>query len=221
MALTRAQWVALIVSVAVVTLGAACGTDNDNGDGTPAASATAGAPTTAASPSPAPSPTPGATATPDASAFRLTSEMFGDGETLPVDFTCDGANVSPPLAWENVPDGTQSFALIMDDPDAPSGDFVHWVLYDIPADLRALPEAVPAGETVAGIGTQGVNGANQPGFIGACPPSGEHRYQYKLYALDTVLGLPPRSTKADLLAAMEGHMLAQALLTGLYASDGG
>lgn len=221
MALARAQWMVLIVSAAVVTLAAAaCGDDDGNGDGTPAASATAAAPTTAASPSPAASPTP-ATATPDASAFRLTSEMFADGETLPVDFTCDGANVSPPLAWENVPDGTQSFALIMDDPDAPSGDFVHWVLYDIPADLRALPEAVPAGETVPGIGTQGVNGANQPGFIGACPPSGEHRYQYKLYALDTVLGLPPRATKADLLGAMEGHILAQTQITGLYTSDGG
>ncbi|HXK33084.1 MAG TPA: YbhB/YbcL family Raf kinase inhibitor-like protein [Dehalococcoidia bacterium] len=222
MALARAQWMVLIVSAAVVTLAAAaCGDDDGNGDGTPAASATAAAPTTAASPSPAASPTPAASATPDASAFRLTSEMFGDGETLPVDFTCNGANVSPPLAWENVPDGTQSFALIMDDPDAPGGDFVHWVLYDIPADLRALPEAVPAGETVPGIGTQGVNGANQPGFIGACPPSGEHRYQYKLYALDALLGLPPRTTKAGLLAAMEGHILAQAQLTGLYASDGG
>lgn len=210
-----------IVLAAVAAIAAACG-DGDGGDAqTPAATATPAAATAAASVTPAGSPAPAATASPDASAMRLTSEMFGDGETIPADFTCDGANVSPPLAWDNVPEGTQSFALIMDDPDAPGGDFVHWVLYDIPGNVRALPEAVPAGETVAGIGTQGVNGANQPGFIGSCPPSGEHRYQYTLYALDTVLGLPPRATKAELLAAMEGHILAQARLTGVYASASG
>jgi Raf kinase inhibitor-like YbhB/YbcL family protein len=144
--------------------------------------------------------------------LRLTSPAFGEGETIPTRYTCDGEDVPPPLTWEDVPTGVNAYALIMDDPDAPAGTWVHWVLYDVPATVRELPdgEAAPAG-------TQGQNSWDEPGYGGPCPPSGEHRYFFKLYALDGELGLAPGADKETVLDAMQGHVLAQGQLMGVYA----
>ncbi len=150
-------------------------------------------------------------------AFELRSPALSPGGEIPVNYTCDGADLSPPLRWSDSPAKTKSFALIVDDPDAPGGTWAHWVLYGLAATLRELSEGVPARETVPGIGTQGVNGFRKVGYGGPCPPRGPaHRYFFKLYALDTELTLPPRRTKADLLKAIEGHVLGQAELMGRY-----
>lgn len=149
--------------------------------------------------------------------MSLTSTAFAAGESIPPKYTCDGENVSPSLQWEQPPAGTQSLALIMDDPDAPSGTFVHWVYYDLPPALRALPEGVPAGEKPSQGGMNGNNGAGRSGYTGPCPPSGTHRYFFRLYALDTKLDAAPGLTKDKLLQAMEGHVLAQAELMGVYS----
>lgn len=147
----------------------------------------------------------------------LISSAFAEGEAIPTRYTCDGEDVSPPLKWSNVPEGTKSFALIADDPDAPAGTWVHWVIYDIPANVSELPEAVPTTETLANGARQGVNDFKRIGYGGPCPPRGApHRYFFKLYALDVVLGLEPRATKKDLLRAMEDHILAQGQLMGTY-----
>lgn len=132
-------------------------------------------------------------------------------------YTCDGADRSPPLRWSDPPDQTKSFALIADDPDAPGGTWVHWVLYAVPADLRELAEGLPARETVLGVGSQGLNDFRKVGYGGPCPPRGPaHRYFFRLYALDTEVTLPPRKTKADLLKAIERHVLGQSELMGRY-----
>ncbi len=150
-------------------------------------------------------------------AFELQSPAFPPGGEIPVRYTCDGADLSPPLRWSDPPAGTKGFALVVDDPDAPAGIWVHWVLYGLPATLRELPEGVPARDAVAGIGTQGLNDFRKVGYGGPCPPRGPaHRYVFRLYALDVALTLPARRTKADLLKAIEGHVLAQAELAGRY-----
>lgn len=150
-------------------------------------------------------------------AFELRSPAFPPGGEIPVKYTCDGPDLSPPLRWTDPPAGTKSFALVVDDPDAPAGTWVHWVLYGLPASLRELPEGVPARETVTGIGTQGVNDFRKVGYGGPCPPRGPaHRYVFRLYALNVEPALPARRTKADLLKAIDGHVLAQAELTGRY-----
>ena len=149
--------------------------------------------------------------------FELMSPVFVAGEAIPLKYTCDGDDVSPPLAWSDPPAGTQSFALICDDPDAPVGTWVHWVLYDLPADARELPEAVPSDAELPDGGRQGNNSWPRIGYGGPCPPSGSHRYFFKLYALDTVLGLDAGATKKELLLAMEGHVLAQVELMGTYS----
>lgn len=132
-------------------------------------------------------------------------------------YTCDGADLSPPLRWSGPPAKTRGFALITDDPDAPGGTWVHWVLYGIRASVRELPEGVQARETVADIGIQGVNDFRKVGYGGPCPPRGTpHRYYFTLYALDVELPFPPRKTKAEILKAMQGHILGQAQATGLY-----
>ncbi len=146
----------------------------------------------------------------------VASSVFEEGGVMPARYTCDGLDVSPPLSWSSVPDGTQSFALIADDPDVPSGTFVHWVLYNLPPDRRRLPEDVPNRETLPSGAAQGVNGAGRVGYMGPCPPSGTHRYFFKLYALDKQLGLAEGATKADVAKAMEGHVLAQGELMGTY-----
>jgi Raf kinase inhibitor-like YbhB/YbcL family protein len=149
--------------------------------------------------------------------FELTSAAFAAGEPILLKYTCDGDDVSPPLAWTEPPAGTQSLALICDDPDAPVGTWVHWVLYNLPAEARALPEAVPAVADLPDGGRHGNNSWRRLGYGGPCPPSGTHRYFFKLYALDTALDLAAGASKKELLGAMEGHVLAQAELMGVYS----
>lgn len=149
--------------------------------------------------------------------IELTSPAFGQGEAIPTKYTCDGEDISPPLQWQNLPDGTESLAFIMDDPDAPRGTWVHWVLYDIPAAASELPENVAPANTVPGGGSQGTSSFRRVGYDGPCPPGGSHRYFFKLYALDSRLDLAAGATKEQLLAAMEGHILAQGELMGAYA----
>lgn len=157
-----------------------------------------------------------ATGTP-AATFELRSSAFSGGGNIPAPYTCDGKDLSPPLRWTDPPAGTKSFALIVDDPDAPAGTWVHWVLYTIPETKRELPEGVPRDETVAGVGTQGTNDFRKIGYGGPCPPSGAaHRYFFRLYALDTSPALAPRKTKAEALKAIEGHVLGQAEVMGRY-----
>jgi Raf kinase inhibitor-like YbhB/YbcL family protein len=148
--------------------------------------------------------------------IKITSPAFQDGEAIPRQYTCDGDNISPPLSWETVPAGTKSIALIADDPDAPGGTFVHWVLYDLPADLEGLPEDLPADKMFPIGGEQGINSTNNLGYMGPCPPSGTHRYFFKVYALDEKTNLPAGETKSRLLEAMEGHILAQGQIMGKY-----
>lgn len=145
--------------------------------------------------------------------FELTSVAFAAGEPIPAKYTCDGANVSPPLAWSDAPPGTQSLALIMDDPDAPAGTWDHWLLFNIPANVRNLPEQ--AGAPVGSV--DGKNGWGRTGYGGPCPPRGTHRYFFKLYALAAKLDLPAGANKSQLLRAMKTHILAQAELMGTYA----
>jgi Raf kinase inhibitor-like YbhB/YbcL family protein len=152
-----------------------------------------------------------------AAAFELQSPAFSPGGEIPVKYTCDGRDVSPPLRWTDLPAGTNGLALIGDDPDAPGGTWVHWVLYGMKVTARELPEGVPAQDTAVGIGRQGLNDFKRVGYGGPCPPRGPaHRYFFKLYALDVEPALPPRNTKAALLKAMEGHVLGQAELMGRY-----
>jgi Raf kinase inhibitor-like YbhB/YbcL family protein len=148
--------------------------------------------------------------------MSLTSTAFAAGESIPTKYTCDGENLSPPLQWDQPPAGTKSLALIVEDPDAPSGTFVHWVYYDLPPEMRGLPEGVSTDENPSQGGTNGKNGANAPGYTGPCPPSGTHRYFFRLYALDTKLDAAAGLTKDALLQAMEGHVLAQGELMGVY-----
>jgi len=150
-------------------------------------------------------------------AMDLKSTVFDQGGMIPAKYSCDGTNVSPPLSWDNAPSGTKSFALICDDPDAPMGTWVHWVYFDIPAATKSLPEHVETSGTPSSGGQQGLNDSRKTGYSGPCPPSGVHRYYFKLYALDTVLNLPAGTTTKDkLLKAMEGHILTQAHLMGKY-----
>ncbi len=154
-------------------------------------------------------------------AFQIKSTAFKPKATIPKRHTCEGEDVSPALSWSGAPEGTRSFAIIMDDPDAPPGTWVHWVLYDLPADLGGLGEGVPKKETLDNGANQGlgwgVESFSRVGYYGPCPPPGSpHRYFFKLYALDQTLGLPPKATKPDLLKAMQGHILGQAELVGLY-----
>ena len=144
--------------------------------------------------------------------ITITSPSFSEGGTIPKLYTCDGSDLSPQLEWTGVPQETQSLALIVDDPDAPAGTWVHWVLYDLPPDLSGLPEAV------SGAGTQGKNSSSKLAYSGPCPPKGSpHRYYFKLYALDTLLKLKEGgASKADVEKAMAGHILAQGQLMGKY-----
>lgn len=149
--------------------------------------------------------------------FELTSPAFGPGEPIPRQYTCDGKDISPPLEWSDPPQGTRSFMLISDDPDAPVGTWVHWVLYDLPAETRALPEAISPDAELPDGGRHGKNSWRRLGYGGPCPPSGTHRYFFKLYALDAVLDLAAGVNKEQLVRAMEGHILAQAEVMGTYA----
>ena len=148
--------------------------------------------------------------------MELTSSAFSDGAMIPVKYTCDGVDVSPPLNWGALPAGTKSLALICDDPDAPVGTWVHWVYYDIPADTEGLPEKVAPHEQPAEGGTQGINDFRKIGYGGPCPPMGRHRYFFRLYALDIMLDDLHNPTKDQLEKAMQGHILAEAELIGTY-----
>jgi hypothetical protein len=148
--------------------------------------------------------------------LEIQSAAFQYNGFIPSRYACNGANLSPALSWTDPPEGTESYALIMDDPDAPVGTFVHWVLYNLPASARQLPEGVPRNDDVQG-GLQGVNDFPQTGYGGPCPPPGKpHRYFFKLYALDTRLDLPARARKKDVEQAMKGHVLAEAQWMGRY-----
>jgi len=148
--------------------------------------------------------------------MEIKSSSFNHEDMIPSKYTCDGQNISPPLLWIGAPEKTKSFALICDDPDAPVGLWVHWVLFDIPANVSALPEKVSCQEDIAGLGKNGKNTSGKFGYDGPCPPGGTHRYYFKLYALDTVLNLKPGSTKDELLNAIKGHVLSEAQLMGRY-----
>jgi Raf kinase inhibitor-like YbhB/YbcL family protein len=147
----------------------------------------------------------------------ITSAAFEEGGFIPQKYTCDSSNVSPPLQWSGVPGDSKSIALICDDPDAPMGTWVHWVIYNIPPDINSLPENVPADKTLETGAMQGTNDFRKIGYGGPCPPGGTHSYFFKIYALDKLLELNPGLTKNDLLNAMGGHILEEAKLMGKYS----
>ncbi|MGB9409561.1 MAG: YbhB/YbcL family Raf kinase inhibitor-like protein [Terracidiphilus sp.] len=148
--------------------------------------------------------------------MKLTSTSF-QGNQIPAKFTCNGAGISPQLAWSAPPAGTVSFALIVTDPDAPRGTFVHWVLYDLPAETRALPEGLPGLGQLDDGSRQGRNDFGEIGYGGPCPPPGSpHHYVFTLYALDAKLNLPVGATRAQVEGAMQGHILARGELIALY-----
>ena len=146
-----------------------------------------------------------------ATPFELTSMVFTEGASIPVRYSCDGEDISPPLAWSDPPAGTQSLALIMDDPDAPVGTWDHWVVFNLSADMRELPEAARVAATT------GKNSWGRNDYGGPCPPGGTHRYFFKLYALDIPLSLDENANKGQVLSAMEGHILAEAALMGIFS----
>ncbi len=148
--------------------------------------------------------------------IKITSTAFAEGGMIPSKYTCDGEDISPPLQWDSVPEGTRSIALISDDPDAPVGTFVHWVIFGLPAETRELDENIPPAETLPNGAKQGITDFGRVGYGGPCPPSGTHRYFFKIYALDAELQLGAGTGKRDLLKAMEGHILAQGQLIGKY-----
>jgi Raf kinase inhibitor-like YbhB/YbcL family protein len=161
-----------------------------------------------------------AVATPEVRVMQITSTAFANNGSIPAKFTCEGSDVSPALAWSGAPAGTKSFALIVDDPDAPDPaapkmTWVHWVLYDIPPSASGLAEAVDPAALPKGA-REGTNDWKRTGYGGPCPPIGRHRYFHKLYALDTVLSDLGKPTKAKLLEAMKGHILAETQLMGTY-----
>jgi len=150
--------------------------------------------------------------------LQLKSSDFSAGADIPKQFTCSGADISPALSWNDPPPATKSFALIADDPDAPVGTWVHWVLYDLPATLRSLSQNFPKTEQSADGSRQGRNDFGKIGYGGPCPPPGKpHRYFFKLYALDTKLNLNPGATKKDVEKAMKGHILDQGEHMGRFA----
>lgn len=148
--------------------------------------------------------------------LKLTSPAFDDGQAIPRQYTCDGDDISPALNWEGLPDGTASLALIVDDPDAPGGDWIHWLVFNIPPGTNSLPQNAPDSDAPAGGGIQGNNSWKRADYGGPCPPSGTHRYFFRLYALDTMLDLKPGITRLQLTRAMEGHILGQGQLMGTY-----
>ena len=157
---------------------------------------------------------------PSASAsFRLETPAFAEGRPIPPDYTADGRDVSPPLTWSGAPGGTKAFALVCEDPDAPRGNWVHWVLYDLPANAASLPEGVPAKERLGSGGVHGRNDFGKLGYGGPAPPRGTHRYFFRLYALDRAVGLRPGATAAELRRAMTGALLAETARMGTYSRD--
>ncbi|UCF44564.1 MAG: YbhB/YbcL family Raf kinase inhibitor-like protein [Planctomycetota bacterium] len=148
--------------------------------------------------------------------INVTSSAFEEGGMIPSKYTCDGDDISPPLQWDAVPEGTKSIALISDDPDAPMGTWVHWVLFNWPADSREIAENIRPDKILPNGAKQGITDFRRIGYGGPCPPSGTHRYFFKIYALDTMLDLDAGADKRALLEAMEGHILGQGQLMGRY-----
>ena len=150
------------------------------------------------------------------SAMQVTSTAFKDGQPIPRQYTCDGVNISPPLEWNGTPKSARTIAIIADDPDAPSGTWVHWVVYNLPAENIGLVENLPPTEDVKAGGFQGKNDFQKIGYGGPCPPSGTHRDFFKVDALDIELPLKGGATKAEVEKAMQGHIVAQTQLMGTY-----
>lgn len=148
-------------------------------------------------------------------AIKVTSKVFNEGEQIPDRYACRGVNISPPLEWESIP-GTVKYAIICEDPDAPSGTWTHWVIFNLPAEINSLPEWIMEREEVADGTKQGFNDFGTIGYRGPCPPGGTHRYYFKVYALDTEIQQPAKISKADLLKAMDGHIKAEGQLMGRY-----
>ena len=148
--------------------------------------------------------------------IKIKSAAFKHMQPIPPQYTCDGADISPPLSWSNVPPAAKSIALVADDPDAPAGTWVHWVAYGLPPAVDSLPENIPKIDTLSGGGIQGRNDFHRMGWNGPCPPGGTHRYFFKVYALDTMLNLPAGKTKQEIEKAMKGHILAKGELAGTY-----
>lgn len=145
--------------------------------------------------------------------FTIKSAAFNEGGAIPSKYTCDGKDISPPLSWQNTPQGTKSFVLIVDDPDAPAGNWIHWIIFNISETTHELSEnlcSLPNGAK------QGENSWGKSTYGGPCPPTGEHRYFFKLYALDTLLNLPGGANRSQIESAMQGHILATAKLLGKY-----
>jgi len=149
-------------------------------------------------------------------AITITSSVFAEGALIPKKYTCDAEDISPDLKWSGVPKEAKSLALICDDPDAPVGTWVHWVLFNIPADVTTLAAGVPSDPVLKNGARHGKNDFRKLGYGGPCPPGGTHRYFFKIYALDTLLTLESGSTKAQLVDAMRGHILADGQLMGKY-----
>ena len=147
----------------------------------------------------------------------IKSTAFGEGNSIPKQYTCDGSDISPQLSWSQPPEGTGSMVLICDDPDAPMGTWVHWVLYGLSPDTLEISENIPDDREVLGGAKHGVNDFHKYGYGGPCPPGGTHRYFFKLYAVDTVVDLDPGATKDEVLDAIKGHVLAQGQLMGRYS----
>lgn len=148
--------------------------------------------------------------------MKLSSSGFEEGGMIPKIYACDSLNVSPPLVWSDLPEGTRSLAVICEDPDAPVGNWVHWVVFNIPASVKELPEKVPPHEMLPDGAKHGLNDFKKIGYGGPCPPSGTHRYVFTLYALDSLLDLDSGITRDDLVLGMKGHVLGQAVLMGKY-----
>jgi len=153
---------------------------------------------------------------PKAPAIRIGSPAFSEGTLIPVKYTCDGENISPPLSWTWYPKRTESFVLIADDPDAPTGTWVHWVVYNIPAFVNKLKAHFPPADSLKNGIMQGITDFRRTGYGGPCPPEGTHRYFFKIYALDVMLKIKPGLTKNELLLAMQGHIIAKGRLMGKY-----
>jgi len=148
--------------------------------------------------------------------MEISSSAFKDGDSIPAKYTCDNLDISPPLKWSKEPEDTKTFALICDDPDAPGGTWVHWVLYNIPGTLHEFEEDITKNDPLRNNAIHGKNDFGNTGYGGPCPPGGTHRYYFKIYALDTTLGSQPGITKRELLKLMDGHIVDQGQLMGRY-----
>lgn len=219
----KAQILAIsLLAVLVLLVGMGAGTCGGNGGATTTTSPGNGQETTTPLPEEEETTTPPengeeTTPPPEEVEMEIKSMAFQEGETIPAQYTCDGQDISPALNWSGVPEGTQSFALIVDDPDAPGATFTHWVIFNIPGDALGLEEAIPTDSQLPNGALQGKNGFGTVGYRGPCPPSGSpHHYHFVVYALDTTLDLSAGASKAQVIDAMQGHILAQAELIGIY-----